>query len=326
MKRAAALLLSALVPAGCGGMQSALDAEGPSAAALKDLIITVSVVCALIWLAVIAVLAVALLRRRDGRDTPDQALAGPVKLAVSATVVIIGALTLLSFYTTRMLGPAQDADVTIRVRAQQWWWQFIYEDDDGAGSFQTANEIHIPVGKTVRVILESPDVIHSFWVPSLAGKLDLIPGRENVLTFRADRPGVYRGQCAEFCGLQHSHMAFLVLAEDAESFTRWAAAQRTDAAEPDVGEALAGKSVFLSRQFADCQTIRGTSAAGTTGPDLTHVGSRRTIGAGLIETTRGSLAAWIADPQTLKPGNNMPLVPLTPEELQQVSAYMEGLK
>ncbi len=326
MKRAAALLLSALVPAGCGGMQSALDAEGPSAAALKDLIITVSVVCALIWLAVIAVLAVALLRRRDGRDTPDQALAGPVKLAVAATVVIIGALTLLSFYTTRMLGPAQDADVTIRVRAQQWWWQFIYEDDDGAGSFQTANEIHIPVGKTVRVILESPDVIHSFWVPSLAGKLDLIPGRENVLTFRADRPGVYRGQCAEFCGLQHSHMAFLVLAEDAESFTRWAAAQRTDAAEPDDGEALAGKSVFLSRQCAACHTIRGTSAAGTTGPDLTHVGSRNTIGAGLVETTRGSLAAWIADPQTLKPGNNMPLVPLTPEELQQVSAYMEGLK
>ena len=326
MKRAAALLLSALVPAGCGGMQSALDAEGPSAAALKDLIITVSVVCALIWLAVIAVLAVALLRRRDGRDTPDQALAGPVKLAVAATVVIIGALTLLSFYTTRMLGPAQDADVTIRVRAQQWWWQFIYEDDDGAGSFQTANEIHIPAGKTVRVILESPDVIHSFWVPSLAGKLDLIPGRENVLTFRADRPGVYRGQCAEFCGLQHSHMAFLVLAEDAESFTRWAAAQRTDAAEPDDGEALAGKSVFLSRQCAACHTIRGTSAAGTTGPDLTHVGSRNTIGAGLVETTRGSLAAWIADPQTLKPGNNMPLVPLTPEELQQVSAYMEGLK
>lgn len=323
MKRTMVVLLSALAPAGCSGMQSALDPEGPSAVALKDLIVAVSVVCALVWLAVMVVLALALLRR-SGEETSDRRLSAPVKLAVAATVVIISALTLLSFYTTRALGPAQHADITIRVRAQQWWWQFIYED--GARSFQTANEIHIPVGKTVRVLLESPDVIHSFWVPSLAGKLDVIPGRENVLTFRADRPGVYRGQCAEFCGLQHSHMAFLVLAEDAGSFRRWAATQRSDAVEPGDFQALAGKSVFLARQCAACHTIRGTPAAGTTGPDLTHVGSRRTIGAGLLETTRGSLAAWIADPQTLKPGNNMPLVPLSAEELQQVSAYMEGLK
>lgn len=324
MKRAAYLVLTALILSGCGGPQSALKAQGPSAAALKDLIVAITLVCGVVWLAVMIVMAAALLRRRGGKETSDRTLAPPVGLAVTATVVIITALTLLSFYTSRALGPVQDADLTIRVRAQQWWWQFIYEDE--ALSFQTANEIHIPVGKTVRVLLESPDVIHSFWVPSLSGKLDAVPGRENVLTFRADRPGVYRGQCAEFCGLQHSHMAFLVLAEDAGSFARWAALQRADAAEPVDGDALAGKGVLLARQCAACHTIRGTPATGLTGPDLTHVGSRRTIGAGLLETTRGSLAAWIADPQTLKPGNNMPLVPLPPQELQQVSAYMEGLK
>lgn len=324
MKRAAYLVLTALILSGCGGPQSALKAQGPSAAALKDLIVAITLVCGVVWLAVMIVMAAALLRRRGGKETSDRTLAPPVGLAVTATVVIITALTLLSFYTSRVLGPVQDADLTIRVRAQQWWWQFIYEDE--ALSFQTANEIHIPVGKTVRVLLESPDVIHSFWVPSLSGKLDAVPGRENVLTFRADRPGVYRGQCAEFCGLQHSHMAFLVLAEDAGSFARWAALQRADAAEPVDGDALAGKGVFLARQCAACHTIRGTPATGLTGPDLTHVASRRMIGAGLLETTRGSLAAWIADPQTLKPGNNMPLVPLSPQELQQVSAYMEGLK
>lgn len=324
MKRAAYLVLTALILSGCGGPQSTPKAQGPSAAALKDLIVAITLVCGVVWLAVMIVMAAALLRRRGGKGTSDRTLASPVGLAVTATVVIIAALTLLSFYTSRVLGPVQDADLTIRVRAQQWWWQFIYEDE--ALSFQTANEIHIPVGKTVRVLLESPDVIHSFWVPSLSGKLDAVPGRENVLTFRADRPGVYRGQCAEFCGLQHSHMAFLVLAEDAGSFARWAALQRADAAEPVDGDALAGKGVFLARQCAACHTIRGTPATGLTGPDLTHVGSRRTIGAGLLETTRGSLAAWTADPQTLKPGNNMPLVPLSPQELQQVSAYMEGLK
>ena len=326
MKRPATVLLLALVQTGCGGAQSALNAEGPSAAALEDLLVVVIVVCTLVWIAVMVVLALALLHRPEGRHPSDRDLSLPVAAAVAATVLIISALTVVSFQTTRRLGPEPHADVTIRVRAQQWWWQFIYEDADPARSFQTANEIHIPVGKTVRVKLQSPDVIHSFWVPSLAGKQDLIPGRENVLTFRADRPGLYRGQCAEFCGLQHSHMAFLVVAEDAGSYGRWADRQRAGATEPGQADALAGKAVFTARQCASCHTVRGTAASGTTGPDLTHVGGRRTIAAGLLENSRGSLAAWIADPQTLKPGNNMPLVPLSAQELRQVSAYMESLK
>lgn len=307
-----------------------LDAQGYSAVLLKDLILLIVVVCLAVLIAVMAVLAWSLMRRRDERTGEDrdteQRLRNWVSGAVAATVLIIIGLTMASFQTTRNIDRTGNPDLTIRVRAQQWWWQFIYEDADPARSFQTANEIHIPVGKEVQVRLESTDVIHSFWAPSLAGKQDLVPGRENRLTLRAERPGVYRGQCSEFCGLQHSHMAFFVIAEDEESYRQWAAAQRQPGVQTGETEASAGKTVFMTRQCAACHTIRGTGAAGTTGPDLTHVGSRRTIAAGLMDNTRGSLAAWIADPQTLKPGNNMPLVPLTSDELRQLSAYMESLK
>jgi cytochrome c oxidase subunit 2 len=178
----------------------------------------------------------------------------------------------------------------------------------------------------VHLKLEGDDVIHSFWVPSLAGKQDLIPGRVNELTIRAERAGIYRGQCAEFCGLQHAHMAFLVVAEPQDQFDRWVNAQRQPAATASGPEIESGRDTFLSKPCAACHTIRGTPASGTTGPDLTHVGGRKTIAAGLFETTRGSLAAWIADPQTLKPGNNMPMVPLTSEELRALSAYMASLQ
>ena len=314
---------------GCAGAQSALDPQGHSALLLRNLILAIVIVCTIVWLVVMAMLLWALLRRdrpKQGESGVERRMRTAVVAAVAATIVIITGLTIASFYTTRGLGPVPNADLTIRVRAQQWWWQFIYEDKDPARTFQTANEIHIPVGKDVRVLLDSIDVIHSFWVPSLAGKQDLIPGRENVLTFRADRVGSYRGQCAEFCGLQHSHMAFLVIAEDEQTYRKWEAAQRSAALEPQDAELVAGKAVFMARQCSACHTIRGTAADGSSGPDLTHVGSRQTIGAGLIDNSRGSLAAWIADPQTLKPGNNMPLVPLSSEELRQISAYMESLK
>jgi cytochrome c oxidase subunit 2 len=313
---------------GCSGAQSALNAEGHSAAALKDLIVFIVLVCTAVWLTVVIVMAWALMRRhkRQEGEAAERKMTMAVSAAIVMTVLIVGVLTFASFLTTRSIYSGTDADVTIRVRAQQWWWQFIYDNADPSIAFQTANEFHIPVGKDVRLQLEAVDVIHSFWVPSLAGKQDNIPGRENVLTLRADKPGIYRGQCAEFCGLQHSHMAFLVVAEEEADYQRWAAQQRQAAVQPMSDEAAAGQAVFMSKPCAACHTIRGTQASGTSGPDLTHVGSRSTIAAGLLETTRGSLAAWIADPQTLKPGNNMPIVPLTSDELRQISAYMEGLK
>jgi len=320
-------MLAALL-ADCSGWQSALDAHGPSAVSLKQLIIVIVVVCSLVWMLVMTTMIVALLRRREVRPaTPSpHRMTVAVTGAVVATVLIIGTFTVISFLATHALGVAGQDDLTIRVRGLQWWWGFEYIGPNPSDRFETANEIHIPVGRNVRLKLEGLDVIHSFWVPSLAGKQDLVPGRSNELTIRADNPGVYRGQCAEFCGMQHAHMALLVIAQSQDDFDRWSNAQRQAARQPAEEELAAGLQTFLAKPCAGCHTIRGTAATGKTGPDLTHVGSRRTIAAGLFETTRGSLAAWIADPQTIKPGNNMPMVPLTPDELRTVSAYLASLK
>ncbi len=325
------LLGAALVVllSGCSGNQSALDTHGHSADALKGLIILIVAVCTVVWLMVVGFLLWALARRRGHPrrdDVAERRMTLSVRTAVAATALAVAGLTVASFYTTRNLNSSNDASLVVRAKAQQWWWQFIYQGADQGPAFLTANELHIPVNRDVRLELESLDVIHSLWIPSLAGKLDMIPGRKNIITLRAARPGIYRGQCAEFCGLQHSHMAFVVVAEEEAAYQKWFAAQAAPAPEPVIAEAAAGKAVFINKPCAACHTIRGTAATGTAGPDLTHVGSRRTIGAGLLETTRGSLAAWIADPQTLKPGNNMPLVPLSSDELRQISAYMEDLK
>ena len=249
-----------------------------------------------------------------------------VSVCVGLTAVIIAALTFASYWSTRGLaGPAPEA-LTIKLAGYQFWWEATYPDVQADKIFKVANEIHIPVGRPARIELAAKDVIHSFWVPSLAGKLDLIPGRDNVITIQAERPGVYRGQCAEFCGLQHAHMALLVVADAPSDFEAWRDAQRRDAQPPQDAEAKAGAGVFQAKACASCHTISGTQAGGTLGPDLTHVGGRRYIAAGLAPTTQGSLAAWIADPQTMKPGNNMPYVPLTALELRQLAAYLAGLK
>jgi cytochrome c oxidase subunit II len=333
MRLSAKLLIFAgclLLLTACGGNQSALDVHGSSAVHLKHLIVGIVAVCSVIWMLVMIALIWALARPKQEQSSVDarreRRLTTVVTAAVGMTVVIISGLTIASFATTHALSEAKPGDLTIKVDGQQWWWQITYINSDPSRSFNTANEIHIPVGRNVRFQLEAGDVIHSFWVPSLAGKQDLIPGRSNELTIRADRPGVYRGQCAEFCGLQHSHMAVFVIAESPDDYAHWVDAQRQQAADSSDQEVQAGKAVFMTKPCAACHTIRGTTALGTTGPDLTHVGSRQTIAAGLFDTTRGSLAAWIADPQTLKPGNNMPMVPLSSDELRQVSAYLASLK
>lgn len=316
---------------GCDGWQSALDAHGASATGLKQLIILIVSVCSVVWMLVMIALIGALWRGGDVRPPlpaprRERHITFAVIGAVVATVLIISTFTVMSFFATRLLSVAGQDDLTIRVRGLQWWWGVEYIGPAPSQRFETANEIHVPVGRNVRLKLESLDVIHSFWVPSLAGKQDLIPGRSNELTIRAERAGVYRGQCAEFCGMQHAHMALLVVAETENDFDRWANGQRHAAIQPAEEEIAAGLQTFLAKPCAACHTIRGTPAAGITGPDLTHVAGRRTIAAGLFETTRGSLAAWIADPQTIKPGNNMPMVPLTPDELRAVSAYLASLK
>ena len=323
--------LACLLLASCGGWQSVMEPHGASAFSLKQLIILIVAVCSLMWTLVMVALIAALWRgrpdaSRTAGSTSETRMRNAVATATALTVVVISGFTVTSFFTTRSLNAAGKDDLIVRVRGSQWWWNVEYLDPQPDKRFATANEIHIPVGRNVLFQLQGDDVIHSFWVPSLAGKQDLIPGRPNELTVRADHAGVYRGQCAEFCGMQHAHMAFIVVAEPQQQFDRWADAQRKPAQAISEEEIVAGRDAFLAKPCAACHTIRGTAAAGTTGPDLTHIGSRRYIAAGLFETTRGSLAAWIADPQTLKPGNNMPDVPLTPDELRSISAYMASLQ
>jgi cytochrome c oxidase subunit II len=328
--RSAVTLLLPLL-CGCGGgWQSAMQPQGPQAARVHALFWLFTIVCAVVWIAVMAVLIAAMMRRRSPSAPPDdpgeRRPAIAVGSAVAATVLAITGLTLASYLATRGLAGDGEAALTLRVRGHQWWWDITYDNPAADQVFKTANEIHIPVGRPVRIELAAADVIHSFWVPNLAGKQDQIPGRDNSLALTATKPGIYRGQCAEFCGLQHAHMALIVIAEPPDVFEAWRQAQLAAGAPPSGEEQQMGQRVLTGKACAACHTVRGTAATGTLGPDLTHVGGRVYIAAGILPVTRGSLAAWVADPQTIKPGNSMPLVTLTADELRAVSAYLASLK
>jgi cytochrome c oxidase subunit 2 len=216
-------------------------------------------------------------------------------------------------------------ELLIDVIGHQYWWRVRYVDADSTRDFETANELRIPVGQRATIRLTSADVIHSFWVPGLHGKMDLVPGRVNAIPLEAGWPGVWRGQCAEFCGVQHALMAFTVVAEPRERFEAWVAAQRTLAAPPNDSIGTAGQAVFLASGCPQCHTIRGTAARGELGPDLTHVASRLTIAAATYPNAPGYLYGWIAHPQAIKRGNKMPRVPLQPNELHAIVSYLRAL-
>ena len=214
------------------------------------------------------------------------------------------------------------AAFTVDVSGEQWWWRFSYEQIGTAKGFITANELHIPVGQTVHFRVSSPDVIHSFWVPALGGKTDAIPGQVNEMWLEADKPGIYRGQCAEYCGVPHSQMAHLVVAEPQSEFDTWRAAQTADASIPT---SASGLTQFVL-SCVECHTVRGTAAHGTRGPDLTHLMSRKTIAAGMLANTPGNMAGWIANPQGIKPDSKMPDIPLSGAELQAIVTFVETLR
>jgi cytochrome c oxidase subunit 2 len=209
---------------------------------------------------------------------------------------------------------------------RQWWWEIRYPEAIPSNRVITANEIHIPVGVPVRVMLSATDVIHSFWVPQLGGKRDLIPGHDAETWLRADSAGTYRGQCAEFCGHQHAKMALVVVAEPRAEFDEWLARQRQAADSQLTPEQTAGRDVFMRSTCALCHGIRGTDAGGTVGPDLTHLASRGSIASGTLPNTREHLANWIRDPQGIKPGVKMPATPLTDAELQALVSYLGSLR
>ncbi|ESX90089.1 cytochrome c oxidase subunit II [Mesorhizobium sp. LSHC412B00] len=324
----------ALLLQGCAGWQSALDPKGPAASELAWLIWFFTALCAVVWVLVMIALVVPLMMRSRAQAEPlaikadaDDRKLRAVMTAVGLTAIVLIGLTLLSFFANRTLAAiGSDAALTIRVTGHQWWWEVRYEDATPSRILTTANEIHIPAGEPVRLLLTSTDVIHSFWIPSLSGKLDLIPGHMNVLDLKADKPGVYRGQCAEFCGAQHANMGTFIIAEPRAKFDAWWNDQLQPAATPTGDEAKAGQDLFLKRPCVMCHRIGGTPAGGTVAPDLTHIASRQTLAAGTLTMSRGNLAAWIADPQGIKPGSHMPVVELSGDELNAMVAYLEALK
>ncbi|QFU17501.1 cytochrome c oxidase subunit II [Microvirga thermotolerans] len=328
---AAALLLLPLT--GCKGWQSALDPHGPGARSLETLFWIFLAVLATVWALTMLGLIASLRARRSAEADPlsddpgtEAGMGRAVTLLVALTALTVLALTGISYAYQKRFGDKREDVLTIKVTGHQWWWQIDYEDAQANRSFTTANEIHIPVGEPVRLKLESSDVIHSFWVPSLMGKMDNIPGRQNVIEMQADREGIYRGQCAEFCGWQHAHMSMLIVAKPKSEFDAWRDRQIASAAPPADDERRRGEQVFLTSPCIMCHSVRGTSAGGKVGPDLTHVGSRLTLAAGTLQNTRGNLAAWIVDPQRIKPGTNMPLIQVEPQDLNALVSYLEGLK
>lgn len=236
---------------------------------------------------------------------------------------ILFILFLLNFRVLDAItAPASETPIRIDVVGNQWWWEVRYPDY----GFITANEIHLPVDYPVQVHLTSADVIHTFWVPQLAGKIDLIPGKTTHIQIEATEAGIYRGICAEFCGAQHANMAFIVVAEDERDFLSWVEGQMEPASEPDDQAAQEGLQVFLTSGCPACHTISGLQAAGKIGPDLTHLASRRTIAAGMLENTRGSLAGWIVDPQGVKPGNYMPPIEMSSQDIQVLLDFLMTLE
>jgi cytochrome c oxidase subunit 2 len=307
-----------------------LAPAGPAAAEIAALTWAILIAGALIYLALLGVLGWAVWRPPRGAASEDRERAGRWLVGVGAitTVVLVTLLLVPSLRTLAGVLPSKaPAAITIEVTGHQWWWAARYVGPTPQDTVETANEIHIPVGARIAVRLLTRDVIHSFWVPQLQGKLDLIPGKLNVTWLQADQPGIYRGLCAEYCGLQHARMGLLVVAQPADEFAAWLHRQRAPAAEPADDLARQGQRLFLDRGCAFCHTVRGTTAFfGRTGPDLTHVASRRTLAAGTLTNVGGHLAGWIANPQALKPGNRMPQVPLEPAEFHAVLRYVQGLR
>jgi cytochrome c oxidase subunit 2 len=325
--------------AGCAGNQSALDPAGVQASRISDVWWFYFWVTAAVYLAVIVAMFVALvrgLRRVEPSSAANVPLTeqherrrGKVVLGLAiATAVTLFVLMIVDFRSGRAiasLGGGTDAIRKIRVTGHQWWWEVEYVEAQPHLTVTTANELHLPAGVPLEFELLTTDVIHSFWIPNLHGKRDLIPGQTTSLRLQADREGTYYGQCAEFCGMQHANMRLVVTVESRKEFDDWLARQRATAPKPKTDSERRGRDVFMSTTCVMCHSIGGTDARGLVGPSLTHIASRPFIGAGMLPNSRGHLAGWITDPQSIKPGIRMPPNVLPPDDLKALLDYLETL-
>jgi cytochrome c oxidase subunit II len=312
--------------------EGAFAGAGPAAARIAELFWAMTGLGSVVFFIFCAALGYGLLHRRRPVEAPSaerdrRSARAIVLLGAVVPGLILIPLFVWTIHTLGALDPAsRRPDLVVDLVGKQWWWEVRYRDTVPARNFVTANELHIPVGRRVELRLSATDVIHSFWVPELHGKTDLIPGRENVTWIEASRPGVYGGQCAEYCGMQHANMKLLVIAQEPAEYERWASGQRLAAAEPPDSLTRLGRDAFLGSACARCHVVRGTKAGGNAGPDLTHVASRRTLASGILPNTPGHLGGWIANPQALKPGTRMPRVPLDREEFRLIHHYVQTLR
>jgi cytochrome c oxidase subunit II len=315
-------------------VDAVLQPAGPVARTIAEMAWVLFVGGGVVFLLVMLALALALRRRREATVQGD----GGAKLGwiVGAgfvfPVVVLSALLVYAVWRTQGLAAPRGAHETgpaliISITAHQWWWEVRYQDPASGLQVVLANQIHVPLGRVVTLGLSSHDVIHSFWVPALAGKVDMVPGRVHQLRLQADRLGVFRGQCAEFCGEQHARMAVHVVVQSPGDFERWLAAQARPAQAPRDGIALRGAQVFAEQRCSACHSVRGLGPVSALGPDLTHVGSRLHLAAGTLPMSAASLRAWVANPQHIKPGARMPsYAPLDDASLTALAAYLAQLQ
>jgi cytochrome c oxidase subunit 2 len=317
-------ILALLVMAGCDGRQSAFTGLGPVSSRITLLIWIMFIGAALITLLISALMLISI----AGPAAWRHKLAGEKGIVWGGIVFPIVTLTALLIYGFLILkagGTLVQAEdpVHISVVGEQWWWRVIYRHDDGHTT-ESANELRIPTGRPIEIELSTADVIHSFWIPAYAGKVDMIPGRTNILHFIADKPGIVTGQCAEYCGGAHALMSFYTVAMTPSDYDDWLAKERASARPAPHSE---GEQLFLSAGCGGCHTVRGIRADGKIGPDLTHVGSRLSLGAGILPNTAEGFAKWISRHQTIKPENLMPPFNIFSEsELQSLSVYLNSLE
>jgi cytochrome c oxidase subunit 2 len=330
------LVTASMALTGCAGFQSVLNPGGPQSENISRLWWFMLLVSTAVFLLVMIFLWLAVRSRTKSADrSPENETVSAkgrkgllVVLATCMTVTILSVFMVDSFFVGRGLTAELERKqgVNIEITGHQWWWEVRYQDVDASNIFSTANEIHIPVGVPVTFSLKGGDVIHSFWVPNLHGKKDLIPGKISTIWFQADRAGVYRGQCAEFCGHQHAHMALWIIAEPREQFDAWRRNQIQSAVSPGNPAEQKGQQVFLSSACVMCHAINGTPAGANVGPNLTHLASRNTIAAATLPNDREHLAQWVSNSQQIKPGNRMPPNQLRPEDMEALLNYLESLK
>lgn len=312
---------------GCSGIQSSLDPAGRGAERIAELFWWMAGGLVVVWL-LVAWLTWSAWRGRASRQTGREARVYIIGGGIVFPTVVLTALLLFGLgMMPPLLAPAPEGSTQIVVTGEQWWWRVRYHPPDGGEPFELANEIRLPVGEAVEFVLESPDVIHAFWIPALGGKMDMIPGRRTRLVLEPTRTGTFRGQCAEYCGASHALMAFPVVVTEAAEFARWIEQQRTPARDSDDPLARAGRELFFLNGCAACHAIRGTDARGKIGPDLTHVGSRRTLGAGIVPNDHGGFLRWLEQTDRVKPGVHMPHFRMLPAaELDALAAYLESLQ